>query len=42
VNIADVLIAVAAPILIRVEDLGGDDAMAELARPALGQDHASS
>ena len=26
--------------LVRIEDLGGDEAIAELARQALGQDHA--
>lgn len=41
-DIAEVLIAVAALILVRIEDLGGDDAIAELARQALGQDHVAA
>jgi hypothetical protein len=41
-DITEVLIALAALILIRIEDLGGDDAIAELARQALGQEHSAA
>jgi hypothetical protein len=41
-DIAEVLIALAALTLVRIEDLGGDEAMAELARQALGQDHVAA
>jgi hypothetical protein len=41
-DIAEILIAMAALMLVRIEDLGGDEAIAELARQALGQDHAAA
>jgi hypothetical protein len=41
-DIAEVFIAMAALMLVRIEDLGGDEAIAELARQALGQDHVAA
>ena len=41
-DIADVLTALAALVLVRIEDFGGGDAVAQLATQALQQDHAAA
>lgn len=41
-DIADVLTALAALVLVRIEDLGGGNAVAQLATQALQQDHAAA
>jgi hypothetical protein len=41
-EVVEVLVALAALMFVRIEDLGGDEAIAELARHALGQDHVAA